>query len=210
MKFRYYLRGIGIGIVFTAIIVLAVYSNNIPSKMTDEEVIRRAKQLGMVEADDPITKFIDKDDSEASGTEDSTTDNQSSENISTEAESTEEISTENTSADNTTQEKSSEQNTEKNTEQTTEKKEDKSDKENDKNSDKQSTSKETYEITIDRGSSSFPVCQKLEELGLIDDAAKFDDFLIANGYADRISVGTHRITKGMDYKEIAELISDPL
>ena len=47
MERKYYLRGLGIGIVVTAIIMGIVTSGK--REMTDEEVIARAKELGMVE-----------------------------------------------------------------------------------------------------------------------------------------------------------------
>ena len=69
---------------------------------------------------------------------------------------------------------------------------------------------EKVSITIERGATSYTVCQKLQELGIVKDAAEYDNYLIENGYASRIRVGTHELTKGMDYHAIAEAISDPL
>lgn len=47
MERKYYLRGLGIGIVVTAIIMGIALSGD--KAMTDEEIISRAKKLGMVE-----------------------------------------------------------------------------------------------------------------------------------------------------------------
>ena len=47
MERKYYLRGLGIGIVVTAIIMGIATSGK--RGMTDEEIIARAKELGMVE-----------------------------------------------------------------------------------------------------------------------------------------------------------------
>lgn len=47
MKLKYYLRGLGIGIAVT---VLVVGLSSGRKSMTDEEVIARAKELGMVES----------------------------------------------------------------------------------------------------------------------------------------------------------------
>ncbi len=52
MKLKYYLRGLGIGIIVTTLIL--TISFNTKRKMTDEEVINRAKQLGMVEPDNNL------------------------------------------------------------------------------------------------------------------------------------------------------------
>ena len=48
MKLKYYLRGIGIGMLVTALILSISYLNH--NKMSDEEVKKRAKELGMVES----------------------------------------------------------------------------------------------------------------------------------------------------------------
>ncbi len=47
MERKYYLRGLGVGIVVTAIIMGIALSGD--QKMTDDEIIARAKELGMVE-----------------------------------------------------------------------------------------------------------------------------------------------------------------
>ena len=48
MKLKYYMRGIGIGILVTALILSISYLNK--KKMSDDEVKARARELGMVEA----------------------------------------------------------------------------------------------------------------------------------------------------------------
>ncbi len=47
MERKYYLRGLGVGIVVTAVIMGMIASRN--KTMTDQEIIARAKELGMVE-----------------------------------------------------------------------------------------------------------------------------------------------------------------
>jgi hypothetical protein len=56
MKLKYYLRGMGVGVLLTAIIMGVALSGS-SSKISDEEVIRRAKQLGMVEAEDTLSQY---------------------------------------------------------------------------------------------------------------------------------------------------------
>lgn len=181
MKFKYYLRGIGIGIIFASVIFFAAYRENSSHVLTDDEIRTRAKELGMVEADAPISDLLNKTDDK---------------NLSTESD------------EKTTKQDLNEKKTTK--EQTTEKDKTEENSTEEKTTEKNDSDNKTIEITIKKGSSSYPVCQKLQELGLIDDAAKFDDYLIENGYANRIRVGTHKLKKGMDYHTIAELISDPL
>ncbi|WP_024864833.1 hypothetical protein [Butyrivibrio sp. FCS014] len=49
MKLKYYLRGMGIGIILTAI-VMGFALGGRKTTISDAEVIRRAKELGMIEA----------------------------------------------------------------------------------------------------------------------------------------------------------------
>ena len=48
MKLKYYLRGLGIGILTTTVILSLAGIGR--KNMTDEEVVKRAKELGMVES----------------------------------------------------------------------------------------------------------------------------------------------------------------
>ena len=166
MRFKYFLRGLGVGIVFASLIFFMVYKENATPKMSDKQIIERAKELGMVEEGSSIEDILHTSaTSEASENE-----------------------TEGTTEKATEEEKKT---TESTTEQTTE-------------------TTEKVSITIERGATSYTVCQKLQELGIVKDAAEYDNYLIENGYASRIRVGTHELTKGMDYHAIAEAISDPL
>ena len=47
MKLKYYLRGLGIGIIITTIILMIAHSGY-TKELTDEEIIARAEKLGMV------------------------------------------------------------------------------------------------------------------------------------------------------------------
>lgn len=57
MKLKYYLRGLGTGIIFTAIILTIIYSY----KMSDSKIIDRAEDMGMVMASDTKQKDSDKE-----------------------------------------------------------------------------------------------------------------------------------------------------
>ncbi len=60
MEWKYYLRGLGLGIAMTAVIMGVALSGR-KRPMTDEEIIARAKELGMVEN----TVLADMDDGDA-------------------------------------------------------------------------------------------------------------------------------------------------
>lgn len=188
MKFKYFLRGLGIGIIFTSIIMLTAYQGSASKELTDDEIIRRAKGLGMIEKEDPVAGLLsDKTESKETGnTKDSSKKEKKSE---------ENTDTENDASEDTTEETTTEGTTTEAENDSPEAKEDESD---------------TVVLTISGGSSSYPVCERLVELGMIKNAAEFDTYLVENGYAARLRVGTHTLKKGMSYRDIAEAISDPL
>lgn len=53
MKLKYYLRGLGIGIIITTIVLMIAYSGY-RTELTDEEIIARAETLGMVMEEDSL------------------------------------------------------------------------------------------------------------------------------------------------------------
>lgn len=59
---------------------------------------------------------------------------------------------------------------------------------------------------IKGGEYSDRVSKKLEEAGLIDDAAAFNDFLIKENYDNSIIPGTYEIPKDSVYEEIALIL----
>ena len=66
---------------------------------------------------------------------------------------------------------------------------------------KEETGKITFSITT--GMSSEKVAASLKSLGLIDNGAEFNKYLVNNGYADKIKVGTFELRIGQSYAEIA-------
>lgn len=199
MKFKYFLRGLGTGIIFTSIICMVAFQSSGSKNISEKEIIERAKELGMIEKQESVEDiFAEAKQSQPEETKnnDSTQENsgkQDSENVTEEKKVTEHKTAQQQSSKGSKEEKSSELAT---TENTTAEKE-------------SNDTKKVVTITIKGGSSSYPVCQELQRLGLIADASDFDDYLVKNGYANRISVGTHTLKIGMTYEEIAIAISDP-
>lgn len=66
---------------------------------------------------------------------------------------------------------------------------------------------ETVTIVIVRGDSSYTVSRRLEEAGLIESAREYDSYLVDNGYSKSIRTGTYRIPLGATWKEIADIIA---
>ncbi len=212
MKFKYFLRGLGTGIIFTSIICLMAFQNGDSRNISDKEIIERAKELGLVEKKETVKDVFASEKSSEEMTEKKMTEEQkeSEENTTKEKMSKEKTTEEKATEETITEEKTTE---EKSTEKKTTEKKTTEEKTTEKNTTEQSTTEvkdKTVTITIKGGSTSFPVCQKLQELGVIKDATDFDNYLIKNGYANRIRVGTHTLTIGMSYEEIAIAISDPV
>lgn len=65
----------------------------------------------------------------------------------------------------------------------------------------------TISIQIARGDDSYAVCRKLEEAGLIISASDFDRYLYENGYDKRLNIGTYKIPEGTAPQEIARMIA---
>ena len=68
MKLKYYLRGLGTGILFATVVLLLAYSY----KMSDGQIKERAKELGMVYADDAVNDNTETSDGEETRTPEET------------------------------------------------------------------------------------------------------------------------------------------
>ena len=66
--------------------------------------------------------------------------------------------------------------------------------------------KEIVDITINPGEGSYTISSKLEQSGLIDDAAEYDAYLCGNGYHTKLRAGVHKIPMGSTREEIAKLL----
>lgn len=69
-----------------------------------------------------------------------------------------------------------------------------------KSTDSTKTAMKELKITVAGGDGSMTVAKKLKEIGIIDDAVAFDNFLCQNGYDRKICTGVH-IFKATDSKE---------
>lgn len=177
MKFKYFLRGLGVGIVFASVVFLVAYNGKPSHKMSDTEIIEKAKELGMVEQEDPVKALLTTEKNKKKTTE--ANENKATIEKTTEADKTTEVTTEKITTEKVTAK-----------EATTEKSDD-----------------EFITVAVVRGDSSYTVCQKLEKAGLIKNAAEFDTYLVENGYANRIRIDSYQLKIGMDFHDIAEIIT---
>ena len=178
MKRKYFVRGLGVGIVFGALIMFAAYMTSGRNRMSDEDIIKRAQELGMVKKSEYVL------DSEVTSEETTT------EAVTTEAPATTEKATEAATTEAATTEKST---TEKATTEaaTTE----------------QTDTKTKATITVSGGMSSETISSLLEDAGLVDSASKFNSFLVQNGYDKKLETGSFDISGGMTYEEIAGILT---
>lgn len=167
MKRKYFVRGLGVGILFGALIMFAAYMTSGKNRMSDEDVIKRAQELGMVKQSEYVLES------------DVTSQETTTEEITTEA-TTEKATTEKTTTEKATTEAS-----------TTE---------------KADTSTQTT-VTISSGMSSEAIASALANAGLVDDASKFNSFLVANGYDMKLETGNFSLETGMSYEEIAKILT---
>ncbi|MFC5603555.1 hypothetical protein [Sporosarcina koreensis] len=79
-----------------------------------------------------------------------------------------------------------------------------------KDSKPESTSKPITKIilTIEAGSTSSTVADKLEHAGIINSAKELEQYLIDNGLAGRIQIGVHEVDTTMDLGTIARIITN--
>ena len=62
-------------------------------------------------------------------------------------------------------------------------------------------------IVIEAGMDSYSICKMLAESGLLEDAAAFDEYIYGLGYSRYIQAGTYEISIGTDMEEIAKIIT---
>lgn len=186
MKLKYYLRGLGVGIVVTAIIL--TIANHLGNKMSDEDIIKRAGKLGMVMKEDeslfPPTEpeTTTPEPTSPVTTEPDTTAIKPEEPETTTPEPTTPVPTE---PETTTPEPATPAPTEPQTSEVV---------------------IHTATITVTSGMYSEAVSQKLEEVGIVSNWREFNEYLTSNGYAERLQTGTHSFNSGMSFNEMAEIL----
>ena len=198
MKLKYYLRGLGIGILVTTVILSLAGVGR--KNMTDEEVVKRAKELGMVES----TLLSDLPDQtkaeEVRPTEPETSlQPETSEPETSEPETSEpEVSPEPEETASTPETPVAPEETPVAPEETPVSPED---------GNPDTPAGETVTLVIGRGESSTTVSKNLKKAGIVEDAAAFDRFLCNNGYDKKIITGTYEIPYGASEEEIAKIIT---
>lgn len=182
MKLRYYMRGLGIGILVTAIL-MGVTIDGKTEKLTDAEIIARAEALGMEKKYEStvLSESIPETDTE----QEIVSQNEPEEKLPVNEAETEEPEADAEPEMEVIEETSGEE--EKDT--------------------LEEEPAETVQITVQGGDGSQTVARKLAEAGLVADAKAYDKYLCSNGYDKRICTGTHTIPAGAGEEEIAKIIT---
>lgn len=203
MKLKYYLRGLGIGILITTVILSLAGIGR--KNMTDEEVVKRAKELGMVEStllsdlpDQTKAEEVRPTEPETPEPETSLQPETSEQEISAEPEAGPGPETLEPEVSSEPEESASTPETPVAPEETPVSPED---------GNPDTPAGETVTLVIGRGESSTTVSKNLKKAGIVEDAAAFDRFLCNNGYDKKIITGTYEIPYGASEEEIAKIIT---
>ena len=191
MKLRYYLRGLGIGILMTVVILTIAGAGK--ETMTDEEIKARAKELGMVESTVLSGMHTPAPSEETVNTEPS---------AKPEATATPEPSEE---PEATATPEPSEEPEATATPEPSEEPEDTVTPA--PSTGTESAEGATVTIVISAGDSSVSVSKDLEAAGLVESASVYDKYLCDNGYDRKIRIGTYELPMGADEEEIAWIIT---
>lgn len=179
MKLKYYLRGMGIGIIVTTIILAISFSQR-DVKISDAEVISRALELGMVMQDEEEPETAESETQELDINEAEVDETQNLMDVSA----TEQMLTEDEAV--TTEEMSTE--------------------EADAGAEEPIPQEDSYRLIIKKGDVCRTVCEDLAANGIISDAEEFRKYLFEIGYANSMSVGEYEIPYGLTGEEVADIL----
>lgn len=190
MKRKYYMRGLAVGIAVTTIL-FALFPSGSNNKMTDEQAIARAKELGYCFSENTVTKEALPKPTKV---------------ISDETASDEKGKTQNTPAATTEPQPTKLPETTSLPQPTNLPTKPDLPKPPEE-PEKPEQTEELLSITVEKGMGSQNVSQLLKKEGIIENADAFDRYLKENGLADRIRIGTFRIPKGTDFETIGNLLT---
>lgn len=189
MKLKYYLRGLGIGMAVTALILGISFSGRQGQEaqtLTDEQIRERASELGMVDSSELTLAALQNSAQPQTTMEPEVT--EESETM-TEREATAEPETTTEPEATAEPEMTTKPEATKEPELIT------------------APEQSQTTITIKKGSDSGSVSRVLYEAGLVENAKAFDNYLCNNGYSRSINPGIYEIAPGTSEEEIAKIIT---
>lgn len=212
MERKYYLRGLGLGIAVTAVIMGIALSGN--KAMTNDEIIARAKELGMVE--NTVLADAGGEDTPQENTGDIASGQDITDNRSQSAAETEQDVR---SEQNETQDNMTVSDVDGETDVQTDTGDDEGEADTNPVTADDEEIGETEEasegisvptvrvITINSGDGSYTVAKKLADVGVITSAETFDTFLCENGYDKRLRTGNFSIPADASDEQIARIVT---
>lgn len=220
MKRKYYMRGMGVGVLFTAILC-AVALPEKETPMTDEQVIARARELGYEKKESGVTaETIDKikENGQGTGTLSATAAPETSPEAALRATPEPTLSLIPTPEEPNPPEKPTvkeEQSAETVTPKPTATKAPTVTEAPTATKVPTVTEAPTvtgtpaayYTITVERGMTARRVAERLVSTGVITEEEEFVQYLLRQNLTDYINVGTFRIPQGADYAEIAKILT---
>lgn len=215
MKLKYYLRGVGTGIVVTSLLMGVALSGR-KEKLSDQEIRQRALEMGMTDDAMVLADMPDeKDEEDLKGPDETVSYNQAEVNDKEEAEnlspevSGDETDSLETEPESVTADPEEETNhTQGNADgEQDDISEDAFEEGNEKDALEDDIPLEFVVITINSGDGSMTVANKLLQAGIIEDASAFDNFLCRNGYDKRLKTGRHDIPVNALDEEIAAIVT---
>lgn len=202
MKQKYYLRGLGFGILITALVF--VFAG--PSELSEEEIIRYAESLGYVKEDTSSIHLKDL----MSGTPEPTeppTPEASQEPESTETTPLPEASKEPETTETTPLPEASKAPVEVDVMLTETPTPVLTVTEAPKPTEVPEHRVITATIVVERGNTATMVCNKIEEAGILEDGAALRTYLMEHNLTDYINIGTYSLSNEMTVKEIAAILT---
>lgn len=202
MKLRYYLRGLGIGIVVTALL-MGFTKGAAKETLSDDEIIARAEALGMVQSS-VLSSDLNHEEQDEDGVTVSYNTAQDGTDIAVLPDSVgagqtgDAAGTVGTAGSDNTDDSVDTVDSDKVTDAT-------GTGDTDKTADATGVAA-TITVTINSGDGSDTVARRLAELGVITDAGDFDRYMCQNGYDKKLATGNHEINAGASYQEIAETL----
>ena len=204
MKLKYYLRGLAVGILVTTII-LAISFSQTKKELSDQEVINRAKQLGMVMADSgKIEDYREDTQTETGQSEQGETEENVTGDTQNGEEDNEGVTGDNgtVTGDNGTVTGDNEGGIGDNEGGTA----DNGTGTEDAGSD---TEGKMVTFVISKGQFGRQISESLKREGLVDDAEAFMKYLGETGKSEEILPGTYEIPMGSTYEEIVKILLAP-
>ena len=196
MNVKSYLKGIGVGMIVASLIL--IIAGNINNRMSDADVIKRAKELGMVEA-----SAVKSTETVVAANTEETKENAEAETKENSADtSTVETNEDKTVVENNTTDTdtdTSEDTKPEDANVSEDNTEDSNVTEDTTDTVKENTG-ETVNVEVRSGMSSESVSLAVKNAGLVDDDIEFNKYLCENGYDKKLRVGSFDIPSGSDFE----------